>query len=183
MKTVGFQEAESDTLWSVVAAVLHLVSALFSRLHSSWEGLLEASTLFPFQGAVTFHLDEEDASSVVLDPNCKHLQHVARLLGVTVDDLQCSLTERVVAARGDVIKKRHSSQEANYAKDAFAKALYDRMFSWIFQRINGVIDVKDSTTPFGGSTVIGVLDIYGFEIFESNRWVRWKTHKNDLPVV
>lgn len=106
---------------------------------------------------------------MVLDPSCSHLKHVAKLLGVTVEKLQLSLSQRVVAARGDVIEKRHTPQEASYAKDAFAKALYDRMFTWIFQRINSVIAVNEEMTQLGKSTVIGVLDIYGFEIFESNR--------------
>ena len=37
-------------------------------------------------------------------------------------------------------------------------------------RINGVIEVKDYNPMLHGkNTVIGVLDIYGFEIFDNNR--------------
>lgn len=42
------------------------------------------------------------------------------------------------------------------------------MFTCIVERINEAIDV---TNTGGGerNTVIGVLDIYGFEIFDNNR--------------
>lgn len=55
---------------------------------------------------------------------------------------------------------------------ALLKALYERLFSWIVGRINHVIQVKDyNPVLHGKNTVIGVLDIYGFEIFDNNRLV------------
>lgn len=52
------------------------------------------------------------------------------------------------------------------------KALYERLFSWIVGRINSVIEVKNyNPLRHGKNTVIGVLDIYGFEIFDNNRSV------------
>ena len=51
-----------------------------------------------------------------------------------------------------------------------SQAIYDRMFTWIVARINEAIDPKSSGVGFvGKNTVIGVLDIYGFEIFDNNR--------------
>ena len=45
------------------------------------------------------------------------------------------------------------------------------MFTWIVKRINEAIDPKSSGVEFTGkNTVIGVLDIYGFEIFDNNRY-------------
>lgn len=44
------------------------------------------------------------------------------------------------------------------------------MFCWIVGRINDVIEVKNyDAKVHGKNTVIGVLDIYGFEIFQNNR--------------
>lgn len=52
------------------------------------------------------------------------------------------------------------------------QAVYDRMFTWIVGRINEAIDIKASGIKYvGKNTVIGVLDIYGFEIFDNNRFV------------
>lgn len=50
------------------------------------------------------------------------------------------------------------------------QAMYERMFCWIVGRINDVIEVKNyDAKVHGKNTVIGVLDIYGFEIFQNNR--------------
>ena len=48
------------------------------------------------------------------------------------------------------------------------QAVYDRLFTWIVTRINGTINVNTNNNHRRYRTVIGVLDIYGFEIFDSN---------------
>ncbi len=48
------------------------------------------------------------------------------------------------------------------------QAMYERLFTWIVRRINSQLEVKVPKT--GDSSVIGVLDIYGFEIFDDNRY-------------
>lgn len=59
-------------------------------------------------------------------------------------------------------------------RSSLLEALYERLFSWIVARINHVIEVKDyNPLLHGKNTVIGVLDIYGFEIFDNNRLVSW----------
>lgn len=54
--------------------------------------------------------------------------------------------------------------QAYYARDALAKNLYSRLFSWLVTRINESIRAQAKTRH----KVMGVLDIYGFEIFEDN---------------
>jgi len=44
------------------------------------------------------------------------------------------------------------------------------MFSWIVQAINEAIAIKKNPKDQSQNTVIGVLDIYGFEIFDNNRF-------------
>uniref|UniRef100_A0A674IDJ4 Myosin IB n=1 Tax=Terrapene triunguis TaxID=2587831 RepID=A0A674IDJ4_9SAUR len=53
---------------------------------------------------------------------------------------------------------------AYYARDALAKNLYSRLFSWLVTRINESIKAQTKVRK----KVMGVLDIYGFEIFEDN---------------
>uniref|UniRef100_A0A3B5LAJ1 Unconventional myosin-Id n=1 Tax=Xiphophorus couchianus TaxID=32473 RepID=A0A3B5LAJ1_9TELE len=51
----------------------------------------------------------------------------------------------------------------------FPQAMYERLFCWIVGRINDIIEVKNyDARVHGKNTVIGVLDIYGFEIFQNN---------------
>ncbi|MBZ3881120.1 Unconventional myosin-Ih [Sciurus carolinensis] len=51
-----------------------------------------------------------------------------------------------------------------YARDAMAKAVYGRTFTWLVNKINCSLVNKDDTKK----TVIGLLDIYGFEVFDKN---------------
>uniref|UniRef100_A0A8C7QS50 Myosin IH n=1 Tax=Oncorhynchus mykiss TaxID=8022 RepID=A0A8C7QS50_ONCMY len=53
---------------------------------------------------------------------------------------------------------------AIYARDALAKAIYGRTFTWLVNKINDSMENKDSSRK----TVIGLLDIYGFEVFYVN---------------
>lgn len=47
------------------------------------------------------------------------------------------------------------------------QAIYDRLFTWIVGRINDTIEIRNKR-EHGKCTVIGVLDIYGFEVFDTN---------------
>ncbi|CAM9390305.1 unnamed protein product, partial [Phaeothamnion confervicola] len=55
-------------------------------------------------------------------------------------------------------------EQATNAADALAKALYDSMFDWLVGRINLAVHGEMS------ARFIGVLDIFGFEIFEKNHF-------------
>lgn len=92
----------------------------------------------------------------------------AKLLKVSENELRTALTQRVIATRGDIMMKDHDVSQAEYGRDAFAKAVYDRLFTWIIQKINRAIVVPGSNIQKRFNRVIGVLDIYGFEIFDKN---------------
>ena len=49
------------------------------------------------------------------------------------------------------------------------QAMYERVFSWVVNRINDSVQNEMQTRD---DIVIGVLDIYGFEIFDLNRYVQ-----------
>lgn len=50
------------------------------------------------------------------------------------------------------------------------QAIYERLFSFIVEGVNNAIEVRyeGAAARYKYNTVIGVLDIYGFEIFEKN---------------
>jgi len=53
--------------------------------------------------------------------------------------------------------------QAIAVRDALAKAMYDKLFDWIVQRVNASMRARGQV-----SNTIGILDIYGFEIFDTN---------------
>uniref|UniRef100_A0A674DAX8 Myosin IG n=1 Tax=Salmo trutta TaxID=8032 RepID=A0A674DAX8_SALTR len=118
------------------------------------------------QGNLQFETDSESVQVV----GSEAVSHIAGLTTTEPDNVTKSLLYRTVATGGgEVIEKGHTEKEACFGRDAFAKALYERLFCWIVARINAVIEVKDyNPVLHGKNTVIGVLDIYGFEIFDNN---------------
>ncbi|NXN60576.1 MYO1G protein, partial [Rynchops niger] len=120
----------------------------------------------PPQGNVRFSAEGETAAV----EDAAQLSVLAELTATAPDNLrQALLTRTVAAGGGEVIEKGHSPKEAAYARDACAKAIYERLFCWIVGRINAGIAARGYDARLHGkSTVIGVLDIYGFEIFDTN---------------
>ena len=65
--------------------------------------------------------------------------------------------------RGSVYEVPLNAVQAASVRDALSKAIYNNLFDWIVARLNRALNALS-----GASYVIGVLDIYGFEIFENN---------------
>ncbi|XP_076356260.1 myosin 95E isoform X5 [Tachypleus tridentatus] len=92
------------------------------------------------------------------------LYDICELLKADFRAIQAALTLRTLEARHDVVVTDLSASEATYARDALCKALYSRLFTWLVNRINENIRAK----RIGKRKSLGVLDIYGFEVFEHN---------------
>jgi len=88
-----------------------------------------------------------------------------QLFNCDASKLNLALTQRTIETIRDVVETPLDKDLAAYARDALAKAIYDRLFSWLVKKIN------TSLVPTDGrrNSVIGILDIYGFEIFQRNR--------------
>lgn len=80
-----------------------------------------------------------------------------------------ALTTRTITSgtqkRMSTITVPLDTAQANYSRDALAKALYERVFHWLVAKINVNLRATDKPSDL---YVIGLLDIYGFEIFEKN---------------
>ncbi|KAH9064082.1 P-loop containing nucleoside triphosphate hydrolase protein, partial [Lactarius vividus] len=93
---------------------------------------------------------------------------IAYLMDVDGAQVQKVLTSKVVETqrggrRGSVYDVPLNPAQASSGRDALAKAIYNNLFEWIVSRIN--ISMK----PRGAiNQLIGILDIFGFEIFEEN---------------
>lgn len=90
----------------------------------------------------------------------------AYLLEVDAEALQTKLTSRRFdskwGGKSERLDVTLNVEQAVYSRDALAKGLYSRIFDYLVQRVNSAMETKVQ-----GQT-IGILDIYGFEIFEKN---------------
>jgi myosin I len=78
--------------------------------------------------------------------------------------LRDALTHRTIEARGDVVTSPLTVDQAQFAREALSKAIYDRLFTWLVTRLNESLQPEERKI----NPVIGILDIYGFEIFQKN---------------
>lgn len=84
-------------------------------------------------------------------------------------DLIDALTTRTIFTQGETVTVTMSSTASHDVRDAFVKGIYGRMFIWIVDKINIAI-FKRKPTPSHFRSSIGVLDIFGFENFDTNRY-------------
>ncbi|XP_075965703.1 unconventional myosin-Ib isoform X1 [Anarhichas minor] len=140
MQIVGFMEHEVQSVLELVAAVLKLGNIEFkpeSRCNGSDESRIK---------------DKND------------LKEMCELLGIEQSVLERAFSYRTVEAKLEKVSTTLNVSQAYYARDALAKNLYSRLFSWLVTRINESIKAQTKARH----KVMGVLDIYGFEIFEEN---------------
>uniref|UniRef100_A0A8C3ARL7 Myosin IEb n=1 Tax=Cyclopterus lumpus TaxID=8103 RepID=A0A8C3ARL7_CYCLU len=142
MSVVGLSVEEQDSVLQLVAGILHL-------------------------GNISFR--EENNYAVVESQDCETRQLLAFpafLLGVPQDGLCSKLTSRMMDSKWggttESIAVTLSTEQACFSRDALSKALYTRLFDFLVDCVNKAIQ-KDQE-EFN----IGVLDIYGFEIFQRN---------------
>ncbi|XP_034042655.1 unconventional myosin-Ib isoform X4 [Thalassophryne amazonica] len=140
MQIVGFMEDEVQSVLELVAAVLKLGNIEFkpeSRCNGTDESRIK---------------DKND------------LKEMCELLGIEQSVLERAFSYRTVEAKVEKVSTTLNVAQAFYARDALAKNLYSRLFSWLVTRINESIQAQMKARH----KVMGVLDIYGFEIFEDN---------------
>uniref|UniRef100_A0A8C2GRP3 Myosin IHb n=1 Tax=Cyprinus carpio TaxID=7962 RepID=A0A8C2GRP3_CYPCA len=133
---IEFSEKDIEHLFAIIASVLHLGNVHF-----------EASA----HGYATLNSSAE-------------VHWLSKLLGIPSNILQEGLTHRKIEAKAEEVLSPFTAEHAKYARDALAKAIYGRTFTWLVNKINESLVNKDSTRK----TVIGLLDIYGFEVFDVN---------------
>ncbi|XP_042316884.1 unconventional myosin-VIIb [Sceloporus undulatus] len=143
MKILMFSDSEHWDISKLLAAILHL-------------GNVE------FEAAVYDNLD----CSAVLDS--AHFSIATKLLEVDAGELQNSLTNHSIIIRGESVSMPLSVAQAADVRDAFVKGIYGLLFLWIVNKINAAIYNPPSPDHKNTCRSIGLLDIFGFENFNTN---------------
>uniref|UniRef100_A0A8C3CI02 Uncharacterized protein n=1 Tax=Cairina moschata TaxID=8855 RepID=A0A8C3CI02_CAIMO len=102
-------------------------------------------------------------TSVPLQPADEALRQFCKLLGIEEAQVTRWLCHRKLVTAGETYLKPLSRQQALDSRDALAKHMYGQVFRWMVSRVNRAL-----RSPEGHHTSIGILDIYGFEMFEFN---------------
>jgi len=140
--------------------VVTALSAMgFAQEDTQWLFFLCAAILH--LGNVKFSPTDGGEGSAVAQAAQSHVGLAAHYLQVDQAALGAALVERQTVVRGEVQRMRNNVKAADEAVEALAKAVYSAMFDELVKRINAAV---------GGErgVAIGVLDIFGFEIFEKN---------------
>ncbi|KAM8835472.1 unconventional myosin-Ic-like isoform 1-T2 [Synchiropus picturatus] len=141
LPVIGFTKEEVQELLNIIAGVLHLGNTHFG------EG----------QEGETFITSETSIDSL------------EKLFHVQASALVEALTHRKLTARGEEMISPLNFEQAVSARDALAKSIYRRTFTWLVEKINCSLALKDGIPRSSrASSVIGLLDIYGFEVLEVN---------------
>ncbi|XP_004589432.2 unconventional myosin-VIIb [Ochotona princeps] len=143
MKILLFSDSENWDLSKLLAAILHLGNV-------------------GFMAAVFENLDSSD----VMDTPGFPL--VMKLLEVQHQALRDCLIKHTILIRGEYVSRPLNIAQAADRRDTFAKAIYGHLFLWVVKKINTAIYPPPSQDPKHVRRVIGLLDIFGFENFQSN---------------
>ncbi|KAJ7459155.1 myosin class I heavy chain [Mycena galericulata] len=140
MQIIGLSLDEQNEIFKMLAIILWLGNVQFTEMDDGNSAIGDAGVT-DFVG----YLMEADSALV-----------------------QKVLTSKVVETqrggrRGSIYDVPLNPAQAGSARDALAKAIYNNLFEWIVSRINVSMKPRSASAQ-----IIGILDIFGFEIFEDN---------------
>lgn len=154
MQHVGIKRKQVELVIQTLAAVLHIGNVQF-----------KPETVGDAEG-----------SSVA---DRQSLQIACELLGLDAARVEHALCYKLLQtmAPGGKVESYEVPQNTSQAmaqRDSIAKTVYDRLFDFLVERINHALDIEKKAEKHGEvmeiteMTTIGILDIYGFEIFDKN---------------
>lgn len=133
-KIIGLGDEDVEDLFHLLSGVLHL-------------GDLD------FEG--------EDKAQICSDH--ENTATICEQLGANEDVLTAGLCEKTLVVRGESTTQNLRLEQAEDVRDAAAKAIYSKAFSWLIQQCNTKLQAKET-----GGVSMGILDIFGFETFTKN---------------
>ncbi|XP_073687668.1 unconventional myosin-Va [Garra rufa] len=133
---LGITEVHQMGLFQILSAILHL-------------GNVEVK--------------ERGSSSCAISDESGHLAVFCELTEVSYESMAHWLCHKKLKTATETLNKPVTQLEAINGRDALAKHIYAKLFSWIVDQVNKALSTSSKPHSF-----IGVLDIYGFETFEVN---------------
>ncbi|KAG7311722.1 hypothetical protein JYU34_002775 [Plutella xylostella] len=138
-KVLNFPDSEVWGIFSLLAAILHIGNLRFKSINLN-------------------NMDTSEVADMV------NTNRIATLLGVNKAMLCEALTRKTLMAHGDKVVQSLTATAATDGRDALVKAIYGHIFEYIVEMIDKTLH-KDQNVSSGA---VGILDIFGFENFDTN---------------
>jgi myosin heavy subunit len=139
---IGFTAEEQKSLYTIIAGILHF-------------------------GNISYEANPNNSDESVIPPDAlQHLERGARRFGVDMEFVKKALLYKTIRSgnsrRTSVAFAPYKTDAAYENKNALVKEIYRRCFDFIVGKINALMENdKDQAV-----NMIGILDIFGFEIFQ-----------------
>ena len=141
LQAVGLSSQALEQMWQLVAGVLHLGSIVFDSAKTE--------------------------SATVMPSSQTSLKCCEGVLGIQARMLQKALCKRKIKAGKEFVEQDLRVGAASDCRDALSRALYSRMFEYMVAQINRALETDGAVCQVE-SRVIGIVDIFGFEVFNEN---------------
>lgn len=148
LSDIGMGLKTQNDIFRLIATILHLGNFEFEYNH------------------------DDDATNV----SCRlktspYVEFVSAVMGVSVESLGPALTNRTVqtSGRSSFYSVPLNLDQAKGNAAALAKELYNKLFAWIIYSCNSRMSAPANIDP-SSLSYIGILDIFGFEVFDENRF-------------
>ncbi|CDF88146.1 BN860_03378g1_1 [Zygosaccharomyces bailii CLIB 213] len=132
-KIMGFADDEVNQIFQVISIILHL-------------------------GNVEFVSEKAEQASIKGD-----ISALCRLLGTAENDFKAAILKPKSKAGREWVAQAKNAQQSRFILNSLSRTLYEKLFSFIVDKINRSLDHGSMTANY-----IGLLDIAGFEIFQHN---------------
>ncbi|CAD8077781.1 unnamed protein product [Paramecium sonneborni] len=136
-------ESDKSNIHQIVAAVLHLGDLQFND-----------ATL------------TDDVPCQIITEN--KLEYLSKLLQLNIKEISEALILKQRIINKQKIISPVSYNQCIQNRDSWAKELFERLFNWLVCKLNQNILPEEEFDINNNNTYIGLLDIYGFEVFDKN---------------
>lgn len=141
LEDMKLSQQQIETIFSIVSGVLLMGNVEFTK--ADLPGFDDAAEI-------------SSASKRDFDTACE-------LMFLDKFKVEQALLEKITFAGGSEIKGRWKCEEAKVLAASLSKAIYEKLFEWIINNLNKIIEPEGGFDKF-----IGMLDIFGFEVFKNN---------------
>ncbi|KAK0561123.1 Myosin type-2 heavy chain 1, partial [Tilletia horrida] len=115
-------------------------------------------------GNVNIQASRTDAMLAEDEPS---LFIATRILGIDSSEFRKWTVKKQIQTRGEKIVTNLTQAQACVVRDSVAKYIYSNLFDWLVDQMNKSLALGSTDTR---TSMIGVLDIYGFEHFKVNSY-------------